>query len=152
VATAKPVAPKPVASPAPKPQVTAALAVKPETPKAEAAKPETPKAEAVKPDPMQPPASRGETTAVPALPQIAQAQGPPAPTAPPAPAPVIQPAPGGGPRLISLDFKDADVVNLLRILAAESGRNVVIGEDVKGKMSITLRNVPWDLALDTVLE
>ena len=56
------------------------------------------------------------------------------------------------PRPISLDFKDADVVNLLRILAAESGRNVVIGEDVKGKMSITLRNVPWDLALDTVLE
>ena len=68
------------------------------------------------------------------------------------PAPVIQTPPGGGPRLISLDFKDADVVNLLRILAAESGRNVVIGEDVKGKMSITLRNVPWDLALDTVLE
>jgi type IV pilus assembly protein PilQ len=68
------------------------------------------------------------------------------------PAPIIQPAPGGGPRLISLDFKDADVVNLLRILAAESGRNVVIGEDVKGKMSITLRNVPWDLALETVLE
>ncbi|HEX9821266.1 MAG TPA: secretin N-terminal domain-containing protein, partial [Methylomirabilota bacterium] len=27
-----------------------------------------------------------------------------------------------------------------------------IGEDVKGKMSITLRNVPWDLALDTVME
>ncbi|HET7343879.1 MAG TPA: secretin N-terminal domain-containing protein, partial [Methylomirabilota bacterium] len=49
-------------------------------------------------------------------------------------------------------FKDADVVNLLRILAAESGRNIVIGEDVKGKMSITLRNVPWELALDTVLE
>ena len=60
--------------------------------------------------------------------------------------------PTGGARLISLDFKDADVVNLLRILAAESGRNVVIGEDVKGKMSITLRNVPWELALETVLE
>jgi type II secretory pathway component HofQ len=62
------------------------------------------------------------------------------------------PAPGNGERLISLDFKDADVVNLLRILAAESGRNIVIGEDVKGKMSISLRNVPWQLALDTVLE
>ena len=57
-----------------------------------------------------------------------------------------------GQRLISLDFKDADVVNLLRILAAESGRNIVIGEDVKGKMSITLRNVPWELALDTVMD
>ncbi|MGH7392709.1 MAG: secretin N-terminal domain-containing protein, partial [Candidatus Rokuibacteriota bacterium] len=58
----------------------------------------------------------------------------------------------GAQRPISLEFKDADVVNLLRILAAESGRNIVIGEDVKGKMSITLRNVPWQLALDTILE
>ena len=55
-------------------------------------------------------------------------------------------------RLISLDFKDADVVNLLRILAAESGRNIVISDDVRGKMSISLRNVPWNVALDTVME
>ena len=67
-------------------------------------------------------------------------------------APAQPPPATNGQRLISLDFKDADVVNLLRILAAESNKNVVIGEDVKGKMSITLRNVPWDLALDTVLE
>jgi type IV pilus assembly protein PilQ len=62
------------------------------------------------------------------------------------------PTPSNGQRLISFDFKDADVVNLLRILAAESNKNVVIGDDVKGKMSISLRNVPWDLALDTILE
>src|SRR6185436_11680091 len=89
--------------------------------------------------------------------RTAQAPAAPAPTAPapavpapppPPPAPTAQ----NGSRLISLDFKDADVVNLLRILAAESTRNIVIGEDVKGKMSITLRNVPWDLALDTVME
>jgi len=43
-------------------------------------------------------------------------------------------------------------VNLLRILAAESGRNIVMGDDVKGKMSISLRNVPWSLALQSVLE
>lgn len=60
-------------------------------------------------------------------------------------------APAGG-QLISLEFKDAEVVNLLRILAAESGRNIVIGDDVKGKMSISLRNVPWTLALQTILE
>src|SRR2546427_3704494 len=62
------------------------------------------------------------------------------------------PTTSNGQRLISFDFKDADVVNLLRILAAESSKNVVIGDDVKGKMSISLRNVPWDLALDTILE
>ena len=61
-------------------------------------------------------------------------------------------SPSDGRRLISLDFKDADVVNLLRILAAESGRNIVIGDDVKGRMSITLRNVPWEVALETILE
>src|SRR6266581_3175384 len=77
----------------------------------------------------------------------AQAQAPA-----PAPTPVVPPpAATGGPHLISLDFKDADVINLLRILAAESGRNIVIGDDVKGKMSIALRNVPWELALDTIL-
>src|SRR5437867_1498983 len=66
--------------------------------------------------------------------------------------PAAAPAATNGQRLISFDFKDADVVNLLRILAAESNKNVVIGDDVKGKMSITLKNVPWDLALDTILE
>jgi type IV pilus assembly protein PilQ len=68
----------------------------------------------------------------------------------PIPAPVTTPA--AERRLISLDFKDADVVNLLRILAAESSKNIVIGDDVKGKMSISLRNVPWEQALDTILE
>ncbi len=79
---------------------------------------------------------------------------PPArPSAPPPPPPAIAPAPGPpGTRLISLDFKDADVVNLLRILAAESGKNVVIADDVKGKMSITLKNVPWEQALEIIME
>src|SRR5438093_259640 len=70
---------------------------------------------------------------------------------PPPPAPEPPPPPDGA-RLISFDFKDADVVNLLRILAAESGKNIVIGDDVKGKMSITLRNVPWQVAIATILE
>ncbi|MGH7311567.1 MAG: type IV pilus secretin PilQ [Candidatus Rokuibacteriota bacterium] len=53
---------------------------------------------------------------------------------------------------VTLEFKDADIVSLLRVLATEGGRNIVIGEDVKGKMSISLRNVPWELALQTILE
>src|SRR5712691_5228134 len=79
----------------------------------------------------------------------------PAPTriaqAPPAPAAAPE-RPSNGSRRISFDFKDADVVNLLRILAAESTKNIVIGDDVKGKMSISLRNVPWDLAFQTILD
>jgi type IV pilus assembly protein PilQ len=108
--------------------------------------PVTPPATAKEPGPAGTPRATAPTES----PRTAQA--PPAPAVPaPPPARPAPPAPTG-PRLISLDFKDADVVNLLRILAAESTRNIVIGEDVKGKMSITLRNVPWDLALDTVLE
>jgi type IV pilus assembly protein PilQ len=82
--------------------------------------------------------------------RMAQTPGaaPPAPPSPPANSITVH----NGRRLISLDFKDADVVNLLRILAAESNRNIVVGEDVKGKMSISLRNVPWEQALDTILE
>jgi hypothetical protein len=80
---------------------------------------------------------------------VAQAQ--PAPTPAPTPIPA-QPAGPSGEKLISLDFKDADIVNLLRILAAESGRNIVAGDDVKGKVSVSLRNVTWQQALDTILE
>jgi len=61
-------------------------------------------------------------------------------------------APGSSGKLISLDFKDADITNLLRILAAESGRNIVAGDDVKGKVSVSLHNVTWEQALDTILE
>ena len=43
-------------------------------------------------------------------------------------------------------------INLLRILSAESGRNIVAGDDVKGKLSVSLRNVTWEQALDTILE
>jgi type IV pilus secretin PilQ/predicted competence protein len=100
--------------------------------------------------------STGLATPAPKV-RVFQAQRPATPSAPsqaaplPAgPAPVVQ-APTDS-RLISLDFKDADVVNLLRILAAESGRNIVISDDVRGKMSISLRNVPWNVALDTVME
>jgi hypothetical protein len=55
-------------------------------------------------------------------------------------------------RLVSLDFKDADVVYLLRILSAESGRNIVVSEDVKGRMSVSLHNVSWEQALARIIE
>jgi type IV pilus secretin PilQ/predicted competence protein len=87
--------------------------------------------------------------ATPARPVIAQATPTPAPAPPPPPA---ASAPATGEKLISMDFKDADVVNLLRILAAESGRNIVSGDDVKGRVSISLKNVTWEQALDTILE
>ncbi len=52
---------------------------------------------------------------------------------------------------ISLDFKDADIKNILRLIAEVSDLNVVAGDDVKGKVTIRLTDVPWDQALEVVL-
>jgi type IV pilus assembly protein PilQ len=53
---------------------------------------------------------------------------------------------------ISLDFKDADVLNVLRILAEVSGLNIVATDDVKGRVTVRLVDVPWDQALDIILQ
>ncbi len=52
---------------------------------------------------------------------------------------------------ISLDFKDADIQNVLRVLADVSGLNIIATDDVKGKVTLHLTDVPWDQALDLVL-
>jgi type IV pilus assembly protein PilQ len=52
---------------------------------------------------------------------------------------------------ISLDFKDADVQNVLRVLADVSGLNIIATDDVRGKVTLHLNDVPWDQALDLVL-
>src|SRR5262249_51002519 len=57
-----------------------------------------------------------------------------------------------GVKLITLDFKDADVINVLRLLGAEGNKNLIVGDDVKGKVTVSLRNVTWEQALDTILE
>ncbi len=52
---------------------------------------------------------------------------------------------------VSLDFKDADISNVLRILSLKSGINIVAGPEVQGTVTIRLENVPWDDALNVVL-
>ncbi len=55
-------------------------------------------------------------------------------------------------RKISLDFKNADVHDVLRILADVSGLNIVATDDVKARVTLRLVEVPWDQALDVVLQ
>ena len=55
-------------------------------------------------------------------------------------------------RKISLDFKDADISNILRLMAEVSNLNIIAGEDVKGKVSLRLIDVPWDQAFDIILK
>lgn len=52
---------------------------------------------------------------------------------------------------ISLDVYQADLQNVIRLLADVSGKNVVIPDDVQGKVTVKLTNVPWDDALVTIL-
>lgn len=53
---------------------------------------------------------------------------------------------------VSLDFKDADIHNVLRLLAEVSKLNIVATDDVRGKVTLRLFDVPWDQALDIVLQ
>lgn len=55
-------------------------------------------------------------------------------------------------QLVSFDFKDADVRDVLRILADISGFNLIIHSGVRGTITLRLANVPWDQAMDIVLE
>ena len=53
---------------------------------------------------------------------------------------------------IFLDFQDMEIANALRIISEVSGLNFLVGEDVKGKINVKLKNVPWDQALDLILK
>lgn len=53
---------------------------------------------------------------------------------------------------ITMDFKNTDINNVLRILSYKSGINIVAGEDVQGTITIKLTDVPWEKALDVILK
>ncbi len=52
---------------------------------------------------------------------------------------------------VSLEFKNADIRDVIRILSEVSGLNFVVDPDVKGTVTVKLDNVPWDQALDVIL-
>lgn len=60
-------------------------------------------------------------------------------------------SPGTNPDTISLDFKDADIASVLRILSMKSNINIVTGPEVKGLVTVRLDNVQWEKALDVIL-
>lgn len=52
---------------------------------------------------------------------------------------------------ITMDFKDADITTVLRLLSVKSGMNIVAGPEVTGTVTVRLENVPWKEALEVVL-
>ena len=55
-------------------------------------------------------------------------------------------------RIISLDFQDADIKSVLRLMSEYGNLNIISGDDVKGKVTVSMKNVPWTQALDAILE
>ena len=52
---------------------------------------------------------------------------------------------------ISLDLQDANIVSVFQIISEVSGLNVVVSDEISGKVTIRLQDVPWDQALEIVL-
>lgn len=53
---------------------------------------------------------------------------------------------------LSLNFQDIEVRAVLQLLADFSGLNVVVSDSVQGNITLRLKNVPWDQALDIILK
>jgi type IV pilus assembly protein PilQ len=53
---------------------------------------------------------------------------------------------------ISLDFQNIDVRAALNLIAQESGLNIVAADNVTGSVTLRLDQVPWDQALDLILQ
>lgn len=53
---------------------------------------------------------------------------------------------------VTLDFKEADIRNVIKIIALKAGVNIVPTAEVVGNVSIRLVDVPWEKALDVLLK
>jgi type IV pilus assembly protein PilQ len=52
---------------------------------------------------------------------------------------------------LTLNFQDIETRAVLQLLAETSGKNIVVSDTVRGNVTLRLRNVPWDQALDIVM-
>lgn len=55
-------------------------------------------------------------------------------------------------RKVTLEFADAEVRKIFQLLSEVSNKNFVLGDEVTGAISLKLVNVPWDQALDIILD
>jgi TonB family protein len=54
--------------------------------------------------------------------------------------------------LVDLELKDGDIVDVLRLFGNVGGVNMLIDPAVQGTVTVKLRGVPWDQALDTIVK
>ena len=53
---------------------------------------------------------------------------------------------------LSLNFQDIEGRSVLQLIADFTGINIVVSDSVKGSLTLRLKNVPWDQALDIILK
>jgi len=53
---------------------------------------------------------------------------------------------------LSLNFQDIEVRSVLQLIADFTGINIVVSDTVRGSLTLRLKNVPWDQALDIILK
>lgn len=53
---------------------------------------------------------------------------------------------------ISLDFQDIEVRRVLQLLADFTGTNIIAADTVQGNITLRLKDVPWDQALDLIMK
>ncbi|MGB7597889.1 MAG: type IV pilus secretin PilQ [Gallionella sp.] len=67
-----------------------------------------------------------------------------------------EPGKGGAPRYtgdkLTLNFQKIDVREALNVIADFTGTNMVISDTVSGNITLRLKDVPWDQALDIILQ
>jgi type IV pilus assembly protein PilQ len=59
---------------------------------------------------------------------------------------------GGVKDSLSLDFQNANIKNIFRIIEEVSGFNLVLSPDVAGTVNVRLVDIPWNQALELILE
>ncbi|ADH86974.1 secretin and TonB N-terminal domain-containing protein [Desulfurivibrio alkaliphilus] len=65
--------------------------------------------------------------------------------------PVLAPEPDDEQMRVNVEFFKTDLHNVFRFFAQATGRNVVVDEAVRGQLTLTLKDVPWDFALNIIL-
>ena len=65
--------------------------------------------------------------------------------------PTIDPYQPIKPALVSVNFKNAEIVDVLRLITTQHGMNLVLGDEIKGKVTIKLKDVSLEKAMNTIL-
>jgi len=117
----------------------------------ESSQPEASQPEATQPEPSQ--AENGQASESEAAPvEVAQAETPAAAAAAPETAAESEESKPSGEAPTSIEYVGAEIADVLRTLARQAGLNIVLAEDVQGKVTISLTDVPYEKAMKLIAE